>query len=356
MVKNNTYKVTVPAKIHLLGEHTVVYGKPAILASVDLRLSATVSEINESVIEIVYANGNTKTDIHEIKKRSDIAKNLWHEFSASNDLKYLKKITQNDRDFIKICIGEALDYFNGWKNIKGLKIQIISDIPEGSGLGSSAALASAVAGSISLLLQKPLDLNEINDIAFKAERYQHGNPSGGDPATVVYGGLVWFRKEADNLRIIQKLPFDLPENIAEKFILIDTGKPVESTGGMVSAVRELKNRNPDKVNHILNDQESLVRQLLSVLPAGNAKEFIPIMREGEANLEFLGVVSDSVKKLIRKIETAEGAAKICGGGGIKMGTGIVLSFHENPDVVKDICRKLNYKCFQTKLGVRGIYE
>ncbi len=35
--------ISVPAKIHLLGEHTVVYGKPALLAAINLHVTITLS-------------------------------------------------------------------------------------------------------------------------------------------------------------------------------------------------------------------------------------------------------------------------------------------------------------------------
>ncbi|KKR34083.1 MAG: Mevalonate kinase, partial [Candidatus Gottesmanbacteria bacterium GW2011_GWC2_39_8] len=35
--------ISAPGKVHLLGEHTVVYGKPALIASLDKRLSVTIS-------------------------------------------------------------------------------------------------------------------------------------------------------------------------------------------------------------------------------------------------------------------------------------------------------------------------
>jgi len=34
--------IFVPAKIHLLGEHAVVYGKPALLAAINKRISVQI--------------------------------------------------------------------------------------------------------------------------------------------------------------------------------------------------------------------------------------------------------------------------------------------------------------------------
>ncbi|MCX6791749.1 MAG: mevalonate kinase, partial [Candidatus Gottesmanbacteria bacterium] len=39
--------VSVPGKIYLMGEHAVVYGKPAVLAAINRRLTVTVKAGNE---------------------------------------------------------------------------------------------------------------------------------------------------------------------------------------------------------------------------------------------------------------------------------------------------------------------
>ncbi|MBI2329936.1 hypothetical protein HYU94_00925, partial [Candidatus Daviesbacteria bacterium] len=86
------------------------------------------------------------------------------------------------------------------------------------------------------------------------------------------------------------------------------------------------------------------------------KEFIRIIRDGERNLESIGVVSLFVKSIIRKIEKAGGAAKICGGGGKTKATGILLTYHPDKKVVEKIAKEVNLPYFRTSLGVEGLKE
>lgn len=294
--------VSAPGKIHLLGEHAVVYGKPAILAAVDLRVTVTLSPA-------------TKPTSNELKKMVEPI------------IKKHFKITK----------------------IPPYQINISSQLPTGAGLGSSAAISACYIATLLSFLKINWDLELINNLTYQAEKIFHGNPSGGDNSTVVFGGLVWFRKESADFKIIKQLPFTIPTKLAKNFIIINTGKPQETTKEMVEIVKP-------KINKILDKQEELVKQLLTALKTADEKQLIQIIKLGEKNLEYIGACSSFVKKIIRKIEKAGGAAKICGGGGKTKATGVLLCYHPKPTVLIDIAESFKLDYFKTTLGAKGLKE
>lgn len=300
--------VSAPGKIHLLGEHTVVYGKPALLAAVNLRIS----------ISIVSTKSETsKTEIQKI----------------------VEPIIEKE---LKI------------KTIPHYRLTISSEIPIGAGLGSSAAVSSAYIAALLSFLKVKWDLNLINKLAYEAEKVFHGNPSGGDNSTVVFGGLIWFRKESPDLKLIQPVPFTIPNKLAKNFCLINTGKPAETTKQMVEIVAAKFKTQGSKFQKIFDDQEKLVKELLSIIQNGDENHLIQTIRAGEKNLESLGVVSPFVKTIIRKIEQEGGAAKICGAGGKTKATGILLAYHPRKSVIEKIAKEENLPYFSTSLGVEGV--
>lgn len=306
-------KVSAPCKIHLLGEHAVVYGKPALLAAVDLRVTVTLRE----------------------------AKGIYSSPSVQNDK--LKKI-------IEPIIKNELKI----KNFPPYNLEISSQIPIGAGLGSSGAVSSAYIAALLSFLKVKWDLNLINKLAYEAEKVFHGNPSGADPATVIFGGLIWFRKESSDLKIIHQLPFSIPNKLSKNFVIINTGTPKQTTKDMVVFVKNLYDKKPKIVQQFLEIQEKLVKELLPVIKEGNEKEFIRIIKEGEKNLESIGVASKFSQDIIREIEKVGGAAKICGAGASDGPTGVLLCYHSNPQVIKDIAKGFNLDYFQTNLGVEGL--
>jgi len=309
MNKGRSITVSAPAKLHLLGEHTVVYGKPAILVTINLRVKVTISQ------------GRT----------------------IQKDFVFLQKI-------IEKIIKKELRL----KKMPLYSLNISSQIPLGSGLGSSASLSAAYIGALLSYLRVAWSLQLINRLSFEAEKIFSGNPSGGDNSTVVYGGLIWFRKESPDLKLIHPLSFSIPQKLAKNFVLINTGKPEETTAQMVASVKNLYERKPKQVNKILEDQERLVKELLPVLKKADEKEFQRIIKDGENNLENLGVVSKSAQEIIREIENIGGAAKIIGAGGIKNTSGMLLSFHKSKRVVEKIAKDHNLPYFSVKLGVEGV--
>ena len=233
-------------------------------------------------------------------------------------------------------------------------MQINSQIPIGAGLGSSAAISAAYIASLLTFLKAKWNLNLINQLTFEAEKVFHGNPSGADPATVIFGGLIWFRKESSDLKLIQQLPFSIPNKLAKNFVLINTGTPKETTKDMVTMVKNLYQKKPSIVDNFLEKQEQLTKELLEALQLKKEKKLKSVIKMGENNLEKIGVVSKSVLPIIREIESSGGAAKICGGGGKKGPTGILLCYHYKPSIIQQIAKQNNLEYFKTALGVGGL--
>ncbi len=351
--------VSAPGKIHFLGEHVVVRGKPALLTAIDKRCRVNLTPTGTSDIQISSANlGKTVTiSPDEVHNRREKAQKLWEQFRDGNDMAVLKSITSDEMEFPIIAIGETLHYF-GKEVPSGFYLSIDSEVPIGAGLGSSASTAVSVVAAMTSFLGEDLEANRgvINDIAFLVEQKKHGMPSGGDNSAVSYGGLIWFRKESPELKVIQPVPFPVPEEIARNFLITDTGRPKESTGEMIGIVSSLYQTDQEMVDGIFDDQERLTRELLAALKNGNEHDVMKIIRAGSHNLQALGVVSPSTKELIAEIEEAGGVAKICGAGGSTEASGVVLSYHPDTKVLEKIASDHNLKHYQTALGAEGLRQ
>ena len=281
--------VSVPGKIHLMGEHAVVYGKPALLAAINLRLRVTVEE------------GNGGTDV----------------------------VSSEPSDYIRHAI-EAIRQEYKLTSLPPMKITVTSDIPAGYHLGSSAAVAVGSVGAVTYFLKKVWNPAAINQIAYEVEKKTHGNPSGGDNTIVTMGGFIWYRRELEFLKSIWQLPFKLPDAL-NHFFFINTGRPKETTGEMVEYLKLKVKSQKSKVEKLFNENEIQTKRVAVALKEGNERELMEAIIAGERTLEGMGVVSKKVIPLIRKIEKAGGAAKILGGGGRAEGVGFLLCYHYEPE-------------------------
>lgn len=302
--------VSAPGKIYLLGEHSVVYGRPALIAAIDRRLYVEIKK-------------NKKTEINT----SENTKLVWE------TVKVFQKNFSVDK-------------------LPPCEITITSQIPTGSGLGSSAALSAALLGALMKFVKNLWNPNKINELAYEVEKKAHGNPSGADNTAVVFGGLVWYRREFDFLRSIWNLPvtsYKIP-----KFVLIDSGRPAETTKDMVESVALLYTKKRKETEEIFADQETQTKKLLLSLKFGDYKSLVFTIKKGENNLEKMGVVGEFAQKIIKGIELAGGAAKVCGAGGKKDGSGILLCYHDDLTKIKQIAEKFKAGFSAVKLGEEGI--
>ena len=303
--------VSVPGKVHLMGEHAVVYGKPALLAAINLRLSVSVEPSSLGL------------DIRSTE--------------PTDYVRYAVEFLANEYKLAKMPY----------------RITVQSDIPAGYHLGSSAAVAVAVVAAVTYAIKKTWNPIVINQLAYEIEKKQHGNPSGGDNTVVTMGGFIWFRKELEFLKNIWQLPFK-PHPTINHFFLINTGKPKETTGEMVAMVKENVQKNQAKMQQLLDLNEQQVKRVTIALKEGNENELLDSIRVGEASLEGMGVVSKKVQPFIRQVERLGGAVKILGGGGRKEGVGFLLCYHHKPLEIGALSKKHSFSTRHITLGEEGV--
>jgi mevalonate kinase len=303
--------VSVPGKVILLGEHAVIYGKPALITTIDKRLKVTLSESKKFLI-----------------------------------------VAPEGENYIRHIVGVVCQRY-GVKKIPKVKIEITTEIPIGYHLGSSAAVAAGAVGAFSYYLKKIWNPNTINNLACECEKMIHVNSSGVDPAAVVSGGLIWYRRELDFLRSTWQLQFRIPENL-NHFYLIDTGRPKETTGEMVAFVKTQYIQNKLRYGKLFDELEIQVKRIAISLKENSEKELIESIKIGEKILERLGVVSRKILPFIRKVEESGGAAKILGGGGQQAGVGYLLCYHADNSKLNQISKIFGFSVEPVILDTAGI--
>lgn len=260
---------SAPGKIILSGEHSVVYGYPAIAAAVDRRIA-------------IYKSGKVE-----------------------------------------------------------------SDIPIGAGMGSSAAYAVAKSA---LKIGKP-DLERINRLAYEMEKKRHGSPSGVDNTVVTYGGFLWYRKESENFKTFRQIE---AKRKLPKLFLFNSGKPAESTKDMVEYVADLRRKRKIYIEGIFRRIEKVTRGFLSYLTEEANENFGHLIRENGELLESLGVVSESTKTIIKRVEEMGGYAKIIGAGGRRVGSGMVLVYYKDVEKISLFRKNNKLNIFPVELGGEGV--
>lgn len=343
-MKERLILASAPGKLHLIGEHAVVYGKPAILASVGLRTYVEVKE-SEKVryFDTTWPDVKYEWSLEEIRKITEKTLYLWKICKEKNDFSELFRFIKEDgfKNYKASAIGLIMKELETFENCS---IEIRCEIPTGAGIGSSASRAVAITLAISKFLGRKLKLEEVNKIAYEIEKIVHGTPSGGDNSACCYGGLIWFRKIDSGFEI--KSLNDEVNYELENFFIVYTKPPEKTTGELVQHVRNLPEEYRNKRIERIGD---LSYEMLKALKARNFEKMEKIINEDQELLSELGVSCKEIDELCDKIRNIGGAAKLCGAGG----GGIVLCYHEDKNLLRDAIKELNYKPIEAKLGVEG---
>lgn len=328
-------RLSVPGKVILMGEHAAVYGRPAVVAAVDLRLSveaglspATGLADGGEVRLVLPDIGVEETHSwSEVVEYSELARRRWLAFEAGEEPFVADRASGA---LVRIAVGEALASLPALaaSNLTGqdLELRLRSGIPVGAGLGSSAAAAIGVVAAVRSLAGRTGsisghgggrtedELAAIEAAALEVERRQHGFPSGIDSGTVLRGGVLLVRREGDDLRFDD---LSRPGWLAGAVTILDSGTPSQTTGAVVTAVRRRYDQEPERTTAVFDRIEAAVECFRAALRDGGLRDAASAIADGHRALVELGVVPPAVARRIASVEAAGGAAKISGAGALE---------------------------------------
>jgi mevalonate kinase len=337
----------------------VVYGRPALVAAIDLRLSARLSDSPEAGVRLDLPGLGISERLSwtEVRTYARSARERWDEYSAQPGPESFREMRGEDpAHVVKAALGEAAEAL-GVSPDGGLDLRVESDLPLGSGFGSSAATAVAVVAGFFAWRSAGLDPERIERLALEVERRQHGLPSGVDGATILRGGVLWARKlTSGNLEIE---PVRVRSSLLDRLRVYDTGMPPEATGAVVAAVRRRREQDPAWFEAVLDRIEAATSSFRAELEREeeDRDRALHLIRAAQACLEEIGIVPEGVRDAVRQIESEGGAAKVSGAGSISgPGAGSLLVYHPEPGRLCSFAALRPFPFHSVHLGAPGFRE
>ena len=288
------------SKIILIGEHSVVYGYPAI--AIPLKKIEIECTIEEAKSNFFY----------------------------------------DETDTLSVAIFTALKYLK--KENEKIKYKITSQIPQKRGMGSSAAVSIAAIRAIFNYFGENLEDELLEKLVNTAEIVAHKTPSGLDAKTCLSDKAIRFVKNKGFSYI--DLNLDAYIVIADTGIYGNTGEAIQNVKNLVSkAELSLKKlgRLTDEMTRILtgnieNKEEKIRREKISKIGE--------IMTAANTELGKLNITIEKTELFVKTaIENGAAGAKISGGG---LG-GCVIALAENLEIMEKV------KNGFTKCGAENIW-
>jgi mevalonate kinase len=268
-------------KIILLGEHAVVYGRPA--------LAVPLPQLRASV-EITPIDGEEAGSLRILATDIDLTSWL-HALDANHPL---AKIIHLVRQAV------------GIEDHPALELRISSNIPVASGLGSGTAVSVAIVRALSARLGNPLPAEMQSALTFEVEKLYHGTPSGIDNTVVAHEMPVFF------LRDQVPEPFGIGAPLT--LVIGDTGLQ-SNTSIAVGMVREAWQADADRYESLFDQIGEFVERGRAAIEAGNLVELGSQMNQNQVLLRDIGVSSPELETLIEAALSAGAlGAKLSGGG------------------------------------------
>lgn len=324
-----------PGKLILSGEHSVVYGRPALAVAVETYIEMWFTPLHKT--------DGLRTVFESLSPGPFYPFDLLKSFKEGLDRRFedfmsgglpVQNILNRPDDLSVYALTALLPNLPVPGRMQGVPLPLPgqltsrSEMPLGAGMGSSAAVVAATFVLYEHLLGLPQSPQDRFEKVRFCERLQHGRGSAIDASAVVFGGLN--KVQGDQVQSLDVGP-DHALVASSGWYWVHTGTPVSKTGECVSAVRAAHQND----NSLWDAFATCAEALEVTLEAGG--DPTDAIRRNHQLLCHIGVVPEPARKFVADIETIGGAAKISGAGAVRGDYGgIVLVHHNDREAVRKL--------------------
>jgi D-glycero-alpha-D-manno-heptose-7-phosphate kinase len=215
-----------------------------------------------------------------------------------------------------------------------------SDVPAGSGLGSSSTLVVAMIEAFKETLSLPLGEYEVAQLAHRVERVDAGMPGGKqDQYAATFGGFNFMEFYANNRVIVNPLRISpsIVNELEASLVLFNTGVSRDSEAIIAEQISGIANHD----RHSIEAMQSLKREAIEMKEAmlkGDIRGLGEVMSRGwESKKKTAGLVTNPDLERIYSAAMSAGAysGKVSGAGG-----GGFMMFMADPARRPDVWRAL----------------